>query len=96
MGQRGLVTKKASSILACIRNSIASRSRNVIPPLYVAQVRPHVESCVQFCSPQCSVFTSMELLEQAREKATKMTRGLEHLSYKDWLRELGMCSLQKR
>ncbi|GAB0204266.1 hypothetical protein GRJ2_002892200 [Grus japonensis] len=68
------VAKNTNSILACIRNSVASRTREVSVPMYSALVR----------------------LECIQRRATKLMKGLERKSYEEWLRELGLFSLEER
>lgn len=59
--------KNASDILAWIR-SAASRSREVIIPLYSALVRPHF--CVQFQVPHHK--KNIEALECDKTRATRL------------------------
>jgi len=89
--QCAVAAQKVSHILGCIKSTVASRSREVILPIYSGETPPGV------------LHPALEPSAQDRhgpfgegpEEATAMIRRLEPLCCEEKLRELRLFSLEK-
>lgn len=78
--KHAFVVKKPNGIWGCIRYSVASRSREVILPLYSVLWRPHLDY-YGFWVPKYE--RDMKYLEIIEQRTAKMIRSLHHLSYEE-------------
>ncbi|KAK4830187.1 hypothetical protein QYF61_009214 [Mycteria americana] len=61
---------------------------------YTVMLRIYLECCVQCWAPQYK--RDRDILERVQGRARKTIKGLEHLSYEERLRELGLSGLEQR
>lgn len=71
--QCALEALRTIHILGSIKISMASRTREVIPTLYLALTRPHLEYCGQLWFPQHKM--KINSLEQVQRRAKRKSEG---------------------
>lgn len=70
---------------------VASKLREGGDPFHL--VRPHLEYCIQFWTPQDE--REMAILGRVQQRTMKIIKGLVNLSYEESLRELELASLEE-
>ena len=86
--------RSANSKLAQIRNSFQCLDPEIVRPLYLALVRPHLEYAVQVWNPYFE--KDIDALENVQERATKLPPRLKKKSYHARLNEFNLTTLETR
>ena len=84
--QGAFAAKEANCSLGCIRRSVARRVREVILPLHLTLVRPHLQYCVQ-CFPGQERHRHMGV---STARTTRIVSGLMHKMYAKMLKDLSL------
>ena len=85
-----VTTGRANRVLGCIRKGINYNSKEVVLTLYRNLVRPHLEYCVQFWSPQ--FWKDIDAIEKVQPRATRLIPVLARLNYEERLKETWLYS----
>ncbi len=86
---------KANIMLGFINGKFSFKNKNVILPLYISLVRPHLEYAVQVWTPHHA--KDIAKLETVQRRATKIITPLRNTStsYEERLSRLNLLSLEK-
>ena len=84
----------ANRKLGLLRHTFKYWTEESLATLYKVFVRPHLEYCIQACSP--SLRRDINALEKVQRRATKLVPSLRNLPYEERLRRLHLPSLEDR
>lgn len=90
----GQLAAKANSRLGLIRNTFTELPAKTMLPLYKSLVRPLLEYAVGIWKPY--LIKHIDTLERVQRRATKLVKGLKHLTYPERLKALKLDSLKYR
>ena len=88
------VVSAAAKKIGFLRQAFRSRARELMWPAFMTYVLPSLMYCSPAWNP--SLQRDIQAIENVQRRYTKHIRGLENLSYKERLQELGALSLANR
>ena len=86
--------KKSDRMLTVVTRKLEYRNKQVLLQLYRALVRPHLEYCVQFWSP--NLRKDILAIEGVQHRFTRLIPGMAGLSYVERLEQLGLYTREFR
>ncbi len=84
---------KANRMLGFINRNFSFKNKDIILPMYISLIRPHLEYAMQFWSPHNA--KDISKLEAFQRRATKMIPSLRNKSYEERLARLNLFSLSR-
>ena len=84
----------ANKVLGLMSRSVLYRDTHIWPKLYMTYVRPYLEYAVPAWAPWLE--KDLVVLEKVQERALKQITCLNHLTYPEKLKKLGILSIRER
>ena len=84
----------ANRKLGLLKHTFKYWTEESLATLFKVFVRPHLEYCIQACTP--TLRRDIETLEKVQRRAIKLVPSLRNLPYEDRLRRLNLPTLEER
>ena len=85
---------KAMSALRLLRSTFSRLMQDNFRIIFSTYVRPHLEYCLQAVGPYMK--KNFNTLERIQRRASKIVKGMKHLSYEERLKRLRLIKIEDR